>query len=163
MENYCKFNDEELKQLVDDISAHKIIDKDIDVKPALRMTELFPDDRDAYKFLHDIIIKNKRELAVIEARWLNELAEKPTPDDEDYYFRSLFGKRFTGLSITEDNDLNLYFTDGCCIFVIKIDFSQGKISLSSMNPILNFEDVPEEHLTMHPLKLHVVPIELFDN
>lgn len=119
MENYCKFNDEELKQLVDDISAHKIIDKDIDVKSALRMTELFPDDREAYKFLH--------------------------------------------VSITEDNDLNLYFTDGCCIFVIKIDFSQGKISLSSMNPILNFEDVPEEHLTMHPLKLHVVPMELFDN
>lgn len=107
MENYYdQFSDEELKQLIDDC---KIIENNLDYKSILRIIEICPDCRDfhIYKILHSIITSNKRLIFCLDSMKLEEVKQ-----NSDYYFSQIYGHHFAGLSVTENDHFNLYFTNG---------------------------------------------------
>ena len=139
MENYYdEFSDEELKQLIDDC---KIIENNLDYKTILRILKIRPDYKEGhvYEILNGILTTNKRLIFCLDSMNLEEFKQHSA-----YYFSHIYGQHFAGLNVTENDHLNLYFTNGLKTTMIQIDFNSGEISLNLVFPIFSLDDVPEE-------------------
>ena len=139
MENYYdQFSDEELKQLIDDC---KIIENNLDYKTILRILKIRPDYKEGhvYEILNGILTTNKRLIFCLDSMNLEEFKQNSA-----YYFSHIYGQHFAGLNVTENDHLNLYFTNGLKTTMIQINFNSGEISLNLVFPIFSLDDVPEE-------------------
>ena len=138
MENYYdQFSDEELKQLIeeDKLTGH------LDYRTILRIIKICPDCRHlhTYEILNDIMTYNKRLIFCLDSMKLEEFKQ-----NSEYYFSQIYGQHFAGLNVTENDHLNLYFTNGLKTTMIQINFNSGEISLNLVFPIFSLDDVPEE-------------------
>ena len=139
MENYYdQFNDDELKQLIDDC---KIIENNLDYKTILRTIKIYPDytGSHVYEMLNGILTTNKRLIFCLESMNLEDFKQNSA-----YYFSQIYGQHFAGLNVTENDRLNLYFTNGLKNTMIQINFNSGEVSLNLVFPIFSLDDMPEE-------------------